>query len=196
MGMNAVFFVLMLSGIVFAAAAGSLPAAQEAMLSGASQALELCVSLAGAYAFFGGMLQLLRESGAADALADMLRGALLRFLPFQPGEEAALGDISINLASNMLGMGSAATPAGLSAMKTMAAAGGGMGTASDAMIFFFVLNSSCIELLPTTMIALRASYGAANPADVILPTLFSTTVSALVGMFICCLCAGRERKKR
>jgi len=195
MGMNAVFFVLMVSGIAFAAATGSLAAAQEAILSGAEQALELCVSLAGAYAFFGGMLQLLRESGAADALADMLRGVLLRLLPFLPGEEAALGDISVNLASNMLGMGSAATPAGLSAMKTMATAGGETGTASDAMIFFFVLNSSCIELLPTTMIALRARHGAANPADVILPTLISTTVSAAVGVFICCLRAGRERKK-
>ena len=196
MGMNAVFFALMLSGIVFAAATGSLPAAQEAMLSGASQALELCISLAGAYAFFGGMLQLLRESGAAEALADKLRGVLIRLLPFLPGEEAALGDISVNLASNMLGMGNAATPAGLSAMKTMAAAGGNTGTASDAMIFFFVLNSSCIELLPTTMIALRARYGAANPADVILPTLLSTMISAAVGMFICCLCAGKKGRRR
>ena len=102
-----------------------------------------------------------------------------------------MGDICINLSSNMLGMGNAATPAGLSAMKTMAAASGKTGTASDAMIFFFVLNSACIELLPTTMIALRAQYGAANPADVILPVLLSTGVSAVIGVVLCRFCARR-----
>jgi len=190
MDVNVVFCVMLLSGVFYAAATGNISAAQEAMLSGGTQAIRLCASLAGAYAFFGGMLALLRASGAADALAGMLGGALRRLLPFSPGEEKALGDISVNLAFNMLGMGSAATPAGISAMKTMAKAGKTQGRASDAMILFFVLNSACIELLPTSMIALRAQHGAANPADIILPTILSTAVSAAAGVMICRLCAG------
>lgn len=102
-----------------------------------------------------------------------------------------MGDICVNLSCNMLGMGSAATPAGLAAMRTMAAAGDATQTASDAMILFFVLNSACIEILPTTMIALRAQHGAANPTDVVLPTLLSTGVSAAVGVALCHLLAGR-----
>jgi len=186
--MNIVFCVMLLAGVLFAAVTGNISAAQEALLSGAGEAVELCLSLAGAYAFFGGVLAVLRESGAADTLARRLERLLSRLFPFAPGEEKAMGDISINLACNMLGMGSAATPAGISAMKTMAA-GGSMDRASDAMILFFVLNSACIEIMPTTMIALRAQYGAANPADIILPVLLSTGVSAAAGLAICRLCA-------
>jgi len=184
-GMNLFFCAMLLSGVVYAAAAGNLSAAQDALLNGAGEAVTLCLSLAGAYAFFGGMLEVLRQSGVADALSRALARPLWRLFPFAPGEEKAMGDISVNLACNMLGMGSAATPAGISAMKTMAAAGGDNGCASDAMILFFVLNSACIELLPTTMIALRAQHGAANPADVVLPTFLSTVVSALVGAALC-----------
>ena len=193
--MNVVFCVMLLSGVVFAAATGNVSAAQEALLSGAGEAVELCLSLAGAYAFFGGLLAVLRESGAADALSRCMRPLLSRLLPFAPGEEKAMKDICINLSSNMLGMGSAATPAGITAMKTMAAAGGSTGMASDAMILFFVLNSACLEILPTTMIALRAQYGAANPADVILPVLLSTAVSAAIGVALCRLCARRGEER-
>ncbi len=196
MMMNAVFLIMMLGGVAFAAGTGSIAGAQEAMLSGGTQAITLALSLAGAYAFFGGLLQVMRESGAADALAGALRAPLSRLIPFAPGEEKALGDICVNLACNMLGMGSAATPAGLGAMKTMAAAGGDSGTASDAMVLFFVLNSACIDLLPTGMIALRARHGAANPSDVILPTLLSTAVSAAVGVAACRLCAARGEGAR
>lgn len=189
--MNGIFCIMLLVGMVFAAASGNLSAAQDALLSGAGEAVTLCLSLAGSYAFFGGMLEVLRQSGGERALAHVLGRGLRRLFPFMPGEELAMGDIGVNLACNMLGMGSAATPAGLAAMKTMAAAGGGAQAASDAMILFFVLNSACIEILPTTMIALRAQHGAANPVDIALPTLLSTGVSATVGVALCRLLAGR-----
>ena len=189
--MNAVFCVMLLFGMVFAAGNGSAGAAQEALLSGGSEAVSLCLSLAGAYAFFGGLLEVVRRCGAADALAKMLSRALGRLFPFAPGEEKAMGEICVNLSCNMLGMGSAATPAGIAAMKTMAAAGRTEGWASDAMILFFVLNSACLELLPTTMIALRAQSGAANPADIVLPVFVSTGISSLTGVLFCCQLAGK-----
>ena len=183
--MNIFFCGMLLFGMVYAAWTGGISTAQEALLSGGGEAIALCLSLAGAYAFFGGLLQVLRESGAADALARGLSCVLSRIFPFAPGEEKAMSDICVNLSCNMLGMGSAATPAGIAAMKTMAAANGNAGRASDAMILFFVLNSACIEILPTTMIALRAQSGAANPADIVLPVLISTAISAAVGVALC-----------
>ena len=194
--MNIVFCVMLLTGVVYAAATGNISAAQEALLSGAGEAVALCLSLAGAYALFGGLLEVLRQSGAADALSRCMRPLLSQLLPFAPGEEKAMGDICINLSSNMLGMGSAATPAGISAMKTMAAANGDTGRASDAMILFFVLNSACLEILPSTMIALRAQHGAKNPADIVLPVLLSTAVSAAAGVLVCRFFAGREGGSR
>ena len=188
--MNGVFCLMLLGGVLAAAATGRTDAAQRALLSAGGEAVALCLELAGAYAFFGGMLGVMRESGATDALAAALRRPLMRLFPFRLGEERALGDISVNLAANMLGMGGAATPAGLSAMRTMAQASMRDGRASEAMILFLAINTSSVQLLPTTMIALRAQAGAANPADIIGPTLLSTLVSTACAVALCRLCAG------
>lgn len=183
MDVNIVFCAMLAAGVLFAAATGRMEAAQAALLQGGAQAVELCVGLAGAYAFFGGLLGVLRACGAQDALARALRGPLARLLRFAPGEEEAAGDVSVNLAANMLGMGGAATPAGLSAMRTMAKAGAG--TASDAMIAFLVVNTTSVQLLPATMIALRAQAGAANPTDIVPATLAATAVSTTCGLLAC-----------
>ena len=187
--MNGVFCALMLAGLLYAAATGRSDAAQRALLSGGGEAVGLLMRLAGAYAFFGGLLGVLRESGAADALARAMEKPLSRLFRFAPGAEAELGYVSLNLSANMLGAGGAATPAGMAAMRKMARAHPD-GRASDAMILFLVVNTSSVQLLPTTMIALRAQAGAANPADIVLPTLLATAASTVSGVGICRLLAG------
>lgn len=183
--MNAVFCLMMLAGVIAAAAQGKPAAAQDALLSGGGEAIAFCISMAGAYAFFGGLLAVARESGMTAALASAMRRPLFRLFRFQPGEEAAMGDICANLAVDMMGMGGAATPAGLSAMRTMADAGGNSGRMSDAMTLFLALNMCSVQLLPATMIGLRAQAGAQNPADIVLPTLVCTGISALTGIAVC-----------
>ncbi len=183
--MNAVFCIMMLAGVGAAVLGGEVRGAQDALFSGGAQALEFCVSMAGAYAFFGGLLGVLRESGVTGALARMLRAPLGRLFPFAPGEEAAMDDICVNLAADMRGMGGAATPAGLRAMRTMAAAGHAPGRASPAMLLFLTLNMCSVQLLPTTMIALRAQAGARSPADIVLPTLLATGVQTGCAIFLC-----------
>ena len=190
--MNGVFCGMILLGVIAAACGGRLSAAQAALLSGGSEAITFCLSMAGAYAFFGGLLGVLRESGAAAALAGWLRGPLLRLFPFEPGEEKALDDICVNLAADMLGMGGASTPAGLRAMRTMAEAGQ-PGRASDGMLLFLTLNMCCVQALPTTMIALRAQAGSASPADIFLPTLGATGVSMIAGVVLCKFFAARSK---
>ena len=180
-------------GVVAAAAQGRLSAAQDALLGGGAEAVAFCMSMAGAYAFFGGLLGVLRESGVTGALAHALRRPLFRLFRFAPGEEQALSDISVNLAADMLGMGGAATPAGLSAMRKMAAAGRRDGRASDAMLLFLTLNMCSVQLLPTTMIAIRAQAGAKNPADIVLPTLLATGVQTLTGIALCKIFALRNK---
>ena len=183
--MNLVFCAMLLIGVVTAAATGRIGAAQQALFSGSTQAIEFCLSMAGAYAFFGGLLGVLRESGVTDALARAMRKPVSRLFAFAPGEEAALGDICVNLAADMLGMGGAATPAGLSAMRKMAQAGGHTGRLSGAMTLFLVLNMCSVQLLPATTIAIRAQAGSQNPADIVLPTLISTLAAGLTGIALC-----------
>lgn len=192
--MNAVFCAMMLMGIAAACAQGRLPQVQAALLNGGTEAVSFGLSMAGAYAFFGGLLGVLRESGAAGGLAALLRRPLLWLFPFAPGEERALDDIAVNLAADMLGMGGAATPAGLKAMRTMADAGRRGGRASDAMLLFLTMNMCSVQILPTTMIALRAQAGAQNPSDVVLPTLLVTGVQMAIAVGACKIMA--KRKKR
>ena len=182
--MNAVFCMMLLIGVAAAAAQGKLSAAQDALLGGGAEAVAFCMSMAGAYAFFGGLLGVLRESGVTGALANALRRPLFRLFRFAPGEEQA---------ADMLGMGGAATPAGLSAMRKMAAAGRQDGRASDAMLLFLTLNMCSVQLLPTTMIAIRAQAGAKNPADIVLPTLLATGAQTLTGIALCKIFAMRNK---
>lgn len=193
--MNAIFCALLLAGLIHATATGQTDAAQRALLAGGGETIELLVGMAGAYAFFGGILSVLRESGATGALAAAMRRPVNALFRFRLGEERALDDICVNLSANMLGMGAAATPAGLSAMRTLAQAGERDGRATDAMILFLVINTSSVQLLPASMIALRAQAGAANPADIVLPTLLATAVSTLTGVVLCRLCASRTPGK-
>ena len=192
--MNRVFCMMMLIGVVAAAWTGKLHEAQTALFSGGSEAVSFCLNMAGAYAFFGGLLGVLRESGVTEALARGMRRPLLRLFRFEQGEEAALDDICVNLASDLLGMGGAATPAGLRAMRIMAEAGGNTGRLSNAMGLFLVLNMCSVQLLPTTMIAIRAQAGSKSPADIVLPTLISTTVAGLTGIVLCKIFAARSKR--
>lgn len=193
--MNGVFCALLLAGVIYAAATGQADAAQRALLAGGSESVELCLTLAGAYGFFGGMMGLLRAGGVASGLAAWLKRPLARLFCFEPGEEAALEDICMNLSADMLGMGSASTPAGLRAMRTMAAAQRNPGRASAAMLLFLVINTTSVQLLPTTMIALRAQAGARNPADIVFPTLLATAAATVTGILLCKICAAWERKR-
>jgi len=190
--MNAVFCIMLLAGILVSIGSGDASGMQAALLSGGEEALKLCFSLAGAYALFGGLLGVLRESGVTAVLAARLRRPLMRLFAFEPGEERALSDICVNLSADMLGMGGAAMPAGLSAMRTMAEAGT-KGEPSRAMLLFLVMNMCSVQLLPTTMIALRAQAGAANPADIVFPVLAATGVSCLTGIVICKICERRSK---
>ena len=192
--MNGVFCSMILLGVIAAAAGGRSDLAQAALLSGGGEAIAFLMSMAGAYAFFGGILGILRESGVTEALARGVRRPLLRLFRFEQGEEAALDDICVNLASDLLGMGGAATPAGLRAMRIMAEAGGNTGRLSNAMGLFLVLNMCSVQLLPTTMIAIRAQAGSKSPADIVLPTLISTTVAGLTGIVLCKIFAARSKR--
>lgn len=183
---------MLLVGIIYASATGQGDAAQRALFSGGAEAVQLALSLCGAYAFFGGLLGVLRASGTADALAKWIEKPLEKLFRFERGEEKALADISLNLSANMLGMGGAATSAGLSAMKTMREVNGER--ASDAMILFLVINTSSVQLFPATMVALRAQAGAAHAADIVLPTLLSTAWATLCGIGACRWCARRGKK--
>jgi len=178
--MNAIFAGLMGAPLLWGLIRGSGGQTAQAMLSGAGEGVQTALLLCGALAFFGGFANILRLSGAMERLSRAVR-PLLSFLLGRDVPPDALPYAAMNLAANALGLGNAATPMGIEAAKRMAAGD----AAGKALCMFLVINSSSVQLLPTTVIALRSAAGSASPGSVILPTLLATGISTLVGIVSC-----------
>ncbi|MCD8144429.1 MAG: spore maturation protein A [Oscillospiraceae bacterium] len=165
--------------LLFGALTGTLPELSAAMTEGAASAVTLALSLAGIMSLWSGILEVLRRAGAMDALARLLRPVLRRLYPAFAENRQVLGDISANVSANLLGLGNAATPAGIRAARGMY---DGSGNASDALCMLVICNTASIQLLPTTVAALRADAGAAAPFDILPAVWLSSGISVLVGI--------------
>ena len=176
--MNVLLLALLVFSLVTAFFGGNGAAAELAMTEGAQEALRFALEITGPLCLWSAVLELLERCGGADALARLLGPALRRLFPggMRDGETAAA--LCENVSANLLGLGNAATPAGIRAARGLAALGEG-----EELRLLVVVNSASIQLLPTTAAALRASHGAAAPFD-ILPAVWGCTLLALgAGLF-------------
>ena len=180
--MNKIWFVMVISALCVLLVKSPESAMSE-MISASSSALTLCVELCGVYAVWLGILQLVEDTGLSEKLAKLLRPIIRKLFKTKDPEAEKL--IALNMSANMLGLGNAATPMGIKAMKKLDT---GEKIASPAIIMLIVVNATSIQLLPSTVIGLRASAGSANPADIILPTLLSTIVTVTIGVSLTILC--------
>ncbi|MCL2811089.1 MAG: hypothetical protein FWD25_04270 [Clostridia bacterium] len=190
--MSFAWATLALTGVAFAMAGGLGGEVPGTMLRAAMDAVSLAIRLAGGFAFWSGLMAIVEDSGLARSLARLLAKPLSRLFPGVPMAGEAGQAITMNLTANILGLGNAATPMGLKAMRLL----GGEArdaVATDAMCLFLVLNASSVQLLPTSVIALRAASGSAEPASILLPTLIATTISTVVGVAACILLTRRGR---
>ena len=158
--MNYIWGFLILCGFGAFALSGDPAASVDAMLSGVSEALELCLALCPSFMLWLGLMNVAREAGLMEKLSRAARPLLKRLMP---GSSEAMAPITLNLAANFLGLGSAATPFGIEAMAELQKANRLGNAASDDMCMFIALNSSAVELLPTSVLALRAAAGSTDP---------------------------------
>jgi len=181
--MNYLWAILGIIGIVWGVATGNAPLITKTTVNSAIEAVQLCVRLAGGFALWSGLIAIIEKTGAIDKLAKLFRPALSRLFP-QTNDEARRY-IALNFTANVLGLGNAATPLGLDAMRTMSGELGGSDRASDAMIMFLVINASSLQLFPTTVVALRAAAGSTQPASILAATLISTGISTVAAIVVC-----------
>ncbi len=149
------------------------------MLGASADALELCIELCAVYAVWLGIMELVDASGLSEKLAKLLRPLIKKIFKVDDAETQKI--IALNVSANMLGLGNASTPMGIKAMQKL---DDGSGKANFAMIMLVVLNATSIQLLPTTVIGLRASAGSENPSDIIIPTLIATFCTTVLGIFL------------
>lgn len=162
------------------------------MLQGVMSAISLIVKLTAIYAVWLSVLKMMQATGLDKKLSKLLRPVIKRL--FKGESDETYGWISVNLAGNMLGMGGVATPAGIKAMQSMATAD--QTVASPNMILLLIINATSIQIIPATVIAMRATAGSADAASIMLPTLISTTVSTLSGIILCKVFSLTDRKSK
>jgi spore maturation protein A len=175
--MNAVFTLLFLASAIFMIATNPTEIFPS-MIEGVSGAINLLIKLTAIYSIWLSVLKLAERTGLDHKLSNLLKPIVKKL--FKGENDDAYKWISINLASNMLGMGGASTPAGIKAMENMQK--GDKATAN--MDLLVVINATSIQLIPATVIALRASWNSQNPSSIILPTLISSTIATVIGVIL------------
>ena len=166
--------------LLFGCATGQLSAVSAAALTGAQSAVELCLSMAGAICLWSGVMTLMDRCGLSGKLAGLLRPLLRRILPNASRDRETLAALSANVSANLLGLGNAATPLGIRAATRMAQ--GCNGVASDELCRLVVLNTASIQLLPTTVAAVRSAHGCAAPFDILPAVWLSSVLSVSAGL--------------
>ncbi|MGN0356924.1 MAG: nucleoside recognition domain-containing protein [Blautia sp.] len=209
--LNHIWAVMLIAGFIYGVAAGNLQSMTDSMLGAAGDAVDLSVTLLGVVAFWCGIMEIAQEAGLIQTLSRKMKPIIHFLFPKIPEGHKALESISMNFIANILGLGWAATPAGLEAMEALAeleeersdnynmenrtvrakqkmdekSGHFATGTASNEMCTFLVLNISSLQLIPVNIIAYRSQYGSADPTAVIGPAVLATTVSTAVAVLIC-----------
>jgi spore maturation protein A len=161
----------------------------DGILKSAKTAVELAIGLIGVMALWLGVMKIAEQAGLVAKLAKLLRPVTRLIFPDVPADHPAMGAMIMNISANMLGLSNAATPLGIKAMEELNKLNHKAGTATDAMCTFLVINTSNVQLIPATVIAIRASAGSSNPAEVVGPVLVATALTLVIGITLAKLLA-------
>jgi spore maturation protein SpmA len=192
--LNWIWLALILGSVVYGGLAGRMQAVSDAVFESARGAVDLVIGLVGVMVFFLGLMRVARDGGLLRAVARALAPLMRRLFPEVPPEHPAMGAMVMNFATNVLGLGNAATPFGLKAMVELDRLNPRPGVATDAMAMFLAINASSITLMPPTgTIAVRAAAGSADPFAIWIPTLIATSCSTLAAVAAVYWLRARER---
>ena len=194
--LNYLWSGMILIGILFAAFSGKMPDITTAALDSSKEAVTLCITMMGVMSFWTGLMEIAEKSGILKTAAVRLSPLIHFLFPELPKDHPAEKPIAANIIANVLGLGWAATPAGLTAMEDLAQLeekrrqtgylkNVPKDTASNEMCTFLILNISSLQLIPVNMIAYRSQYGSASPAAVVGPAVLATLVSTFAAVIFC-----------
>lgn len=172
-----VIVIMPVISLVYAALSGNMGALSAAALDGASESVKLCINLCGMICFWQAIMEVMRDCGLSDALSSLLRPLLSKLFPSASRDRDTMNSLSTNVSANLLGLGNAATPAGIKAAIGLQKLSGSLG-ASNELCLLVILNTASIQLIPTTVASLRAVLGSASPFE-ILPAVWLTSICSV-----------------
>lgn len=177
--LNKIWPVFLIISFIYAIFSGKLPEVNNAIFESTSNAIELCLTLVGTMCLWCGMIKIVMETTAVDKLIKFLKPILRKLFPDIHEEDEAHKEISMNIIANLMGLGNAATPLGLKAMESLQKVNKNKQELSNSMAILIVLNTASIQLIPTTVIAIRTTLGSKNPTEMLVPIWIATIVAAM-----------------
>ena len=183
--LNIIWLVMLVVAVGVAGLTGKLPEMMDGAFTGAEKAvMKVALPLLGVWAIWLGIMRLAERSGLVLALAAVLRPIMRRLFPDVPSDHPAIGAMVMNMSANMLGLGNAATPLGLRAMRLLDSINPRPGTATNAMVTFLALNTASIQILPLMAITILATAGAKGPTAIVVTAFLSSLCAASAGVFV------------
>ena len=178
--LNYIWFGLIFISVVVGTITGRIDLVTEAAISMSKTAVEIAIGLIGIMALWLGIMKIAEESGLIKIIAKIIKPITIRLFPDVPVDHPAMGSIVLNMAANMLGLGNAATPLGLKAMKELQELNEKKDTATDAMCTFLAINTSSVQIiLPATVVGLMG----ASSSEIFITTIFATSMSTIAAIF-------------
>ena len=174
------FFIII--SFIFAIITGNIENFNSSIFSSCTQAVELTIKLFGTMCLWNGLMKIVQETSLIKRLSNMKSHLMKVLFPKMKKEDKEYKEITINIIANLLGIGNAATPLGLKAMQTMQEKNPNKERITDSMAMFIVLNTASLQLIPSTVIAVRASLGSTNATQIILPVWIATITADIAGI--------------
>ena len=192
--LNVIWPIFIIISVIYAFLCGNIENVSNGIFSSLNDVIDLSLTLLGTMCLWNGIMEIARNTSFVDRLCKMLN-PLIKILFPRLENEKAKREISMNIVANFLGLGNAATPLGLKAMKTLQEDNKIKDTLNNYMVMFIVLNTASLQLIPTNVIAIRNSLVSNSPSGIIFPVWIATIIAAIVGITVTKILINLSNKK-
>lgn len=182
--LNIIWPIFIIISFAYAIVVGNVEEVNKSIFESAGSAVELSITFFGTMCLWNGIMKIVQETSLMNRLTKLLKPVMKFLFPELKKESPAKNEISMNIIANILGLGNAATPLGIRAMNELQKENVKKDTLSNSMIMFIVLNTASLQLIPTTVIAIRTSLESENPSSIIVPVWIVTMLAAMIAVFV------------
>lgn len=194
--LNSIWPIFIIVSIAFAMVTGNIDKINSSIFESASTAVELTITMLGTMCLWSGIMEIAANTSIIDKILRLLRPILKRLFPKVEKDSKEYKEMCMNIVANLLGLGNAATPLGLKAMQTLQQKNKDKKTLTDTMAMFIVLNTASLQIIPTTVISIRASLNSTDPTKIIVPVWIATISAAIAGILAIKIFSKIEEKRK
>ena len=182
--LNKIWPIFIIISFIYAFCSGNIENVNSGIFESTKNAVELCLTFLGTMCLWNGIMQIAYKSNLINKIVKLLNPIIKKLFPEIKNDEKIKKEISMNMIANILGLGNAATPLGIKAMKSMQEKNINKNKLSNSMMMFIVINTASLQIIPTTIIAIRSSLKSINPTSIVVPVWVATICSVITGIII------------